>query len=298
MGRETLLTLLIVLFGGIVMQPLALLPWRAPNDLSPVVAERRAWWRLWLPVLPMLLVGACLCGWALREPDPVRTRFDHGVIISASLPFLVVVLRAALRAFVAMMRRPLELPIYTIGLLHPRVVFDPDLARSLEEGPVHAALEHERAHARHRDPLRIWLAQVATDLQWPWPWAGRRLQGWLELLEHARDDEARGRGASGTDMAAAIVATVRHAHSASAPRHATCMPWSQAALLGDARPLALRIERLLAPLPDQSPVREPQVWHAGAALAALAFLLGAAVLWGAVFGNDVLHPFLLWTWNA
>ena len=45
MGRETLLTLLIVLFGGLVMQPLALLPWRAPIDASPVVAERRAWRR-------------------------------------------------------------------------------------------------------------------------------------------------------------------------------------------------------------------------------------------------------------
>ena len=298
MGRETLLTLLIALFGGLVMQPLALLPWRVPVDAAPVAAERSAWHRLWLPVLPVLAIGAWLCGWALREPDPVTTRFDHGMIIGASLPFLAVALRAALRAIWVLVRRPLEPPICTIGLLHPRVVFDPHFARRLDDGPLHAALQHEHAHARHRDPLRIWLAQVATDLQWPWPWAHRRFRSWLELLEHARDDEARSHGASGTDLAAAVVAAARHARRAPRPASGARLPGAQAALLSDARSLAVRVQRLLSPLAEPARADEATVARDAAGLALLALLLGAVLTWGAVFGNDVLHPFLLWTWNA
>ncbi|WP_297911377.1 hypothetical protein [Thiomonas sp.] len=298
MGRETLLTLLVMLFGGLVMQPLALLPSREPLGASPVVAERNAWQRLWLPVVPVLAVGAWLCGWALREPDPVTTRFDHGMIIGASLPFFVVALRAALRAIWVLLRRPEELPVCTVGFVHPRVVFDPHLARVMDDGPMHAALAHERAHVRHRDPLRIWLAQLATDLQWPWPWAYRRFQSWLELLEHARDDEARSRGASGTDLAAAVVATARHACRTPRPAPGPCLSGAQAALLGDARALAVRVGRLLAPLPASH--RPPQVsaWRAATTPALLVLLLGAVLVWGAVFGNDILHPFLLWTWNV
>jgi hypothetical protein len=298
MGRETLLTLLIALFGGLVLQPLALLPWRVPVGTAPVVAERSAWRSLWLPVLPVLAIGAWLCGWALREPDPVTTRFDHGMIIGASLPFLAVVLRAGLRAIWVLVRQPVELPICTIGFLHPRVVFDPQFARVLEDGLIRAALEHERAHARHRDPMRIWLAQLATDLQWPWPWAHRRFCRWLELLEHARDDEARSQGASGTDLAAAVVAAARHARRAPRPTAGAALPGAQAALLGDASTLATRVERLLSPLPEPAHPRGHSVGRDAAVLALLALLLGAVLTWGAVFGNDILHPFLLWTWNA
>ena len=302
MGRETLLTLLVMLFGGLVMQPLALLPSRASLDASPVVAERRAWRRLWLPVLPVLVVGVWLCGWALREPDPVTTRFDHGLVVGASLPFLVVALRAALRAVWVLLRRPAELPVCTVGLVQPRVVFDPYLARVMDDGPMHAALEHERAHARHRDPLRIWLAQLATDLQWPWPWVHRRFQEWLEFLEHARDDEARSRGASGTDLAAAVVATTRHARSTPPATRGEFVFGAQAGLVGDARgdarALAVRVDRLLAPMPDFHQPYELSAWRVAAALMLAFVLLGAALAWGAAYGNDILHPLLLWTWNV
>ncbi|WP_018914288.1 hypothetical protein [Thiomonas sp. FB-6] len=298
MGRETLLTLLILLFGGLVLQPLALLPWRAPLDASPSVAERAAWRRLWMPVLPVLLVGVWLCGWALREPDPVRTRFDHGMIIGASLPFAALALRAALRALWVLVRQPLELPICTVGFLRPRVVFDPYLARTLDEGVIHAALEHERAHARHRDPLRLWLAQLAVDLQWPWPWAHRRLRSWLELLEQARDDEALRHGASGTDLAAAVVAAARHARRAPPPPGRAWLPGGQAALLGDANSLSRRVERLLAARPQERGAGESAPSRAPAALALLLLLSCAVLALGVAYGNDVLHPFLLWTWKA
>lgn len=298
MGRETLLTLLIVLFGGLVMQPLAMLPWRERPGAAPAVAERAAWRQLWFPVLPVLLVGAWLCGWALREPDPVRTRFDHGMIIGASLPFAALALRAALRALWVLVRQPPDLPICTVGFLRPRVVFDPHLARALDDGVIRAALEHELAHARHRDPLRIWLAQLAVDLQWPWPWAHRRLRCWLQLLEHARDDEALRHGASGTELAAAVVAAARYASRASRPAARAWLAGGEAALLGDACALALRVERLLAPRREQPVAIEPSASRVPAALALLALLLCAVLALGVAFGNDVLHPFLLWTWNA
>ncbi|MDE2252973.1 MAG: hypothetical protein KGL42_01690 [Betaproteobacteria bacterium] len=298
MGREILLTLLILLFGGLVMQPLALLPWHPLPDTSPRVAERRAWLQLWLPVLPMFVVGAWLCGWALREPDPVRAHFDHGMLIGASIPFALIALRAALRAAWVLVGAPVELPICTAGLLRPRILFNPYLARALDEAHVHAALEHERAHARHRDPLRIWLAQLATDLQWPWPWARERFEAWLEILEFARDDEARSHGASGTDLAAAVVATARRSRSVPRAGRAGWVLGGDAALLGDSRSLQARIARLLAPLPEDCGSAACAGLSDQTALALLAVLLCGALALGVAFGNDILHPFFLWTWNA
>lgn len=298
MGRETLLTLLVVLFGGLAMQPLALLRWPNPVAASPDVAERRAWLQLWLPIVPVLLVGAWMGGWALREPDPVRARFDHGMVIGASIPFAVLALRAAARAVWVLVREPVELPVCTTGWLRPRVFFSPHLARMLDEAQIDAALAHERAHARHRDPLRIWLAQLATDLQWPWPWAHRRFEAWLELLEHARDDEARRDGASGTDLASVVVATARQARLLSRPRPVGGWLRSEAALLGDSRSLAFRVERLLAPLPEEGHPANASVLGAPSALALLGLAACAAFALGALFGNDLLHPFFLWTWNV
>ncbi|ODV09307.1 MAG: hypothetical protein ABT20_11250 [Rubrivivax sp. SCN 70-15] len=298
MGREILLTLLILLFGGLVLQVLALVPRPTLPDPSPRIAERRAWLHLWLPVLPMLVVGAWLSGWALREPDPVRAPFDHGMLIGASIPFALIALRATLRAAWVLAKAPPELPVCTAGLWRPRILFDPYLARALNEAEVHAALEHERAHARHRDPLRIWLAQLATDLQWPWPWVHRRFEAWLELLELARDDEARGHGASGTDLAAAVVATARHLRP---PRRVGSAAWilgSDAALLGDSRSLQARIARLLVALPEDTGPTEDARLSESAALALLAVAIGAALALGAAFGNEILHPFLMWTWTV
>ena len=198
MGRETLLTLLLLLFGGLAAQPLSLLPRKPPPEEAPCIAERRAWIALWLPVLPTMLAAAWLCGWALREPDPVHARFDHGLVIAASLPFAWIALRAALRAaWVLLLPDPADLPICTVGILRPRILFSPFLARALDEEQIRAAWAHEQAHVRHLDPLRIWLAQIATDLQWPWPQAPRRLQRWLRILECARADSTVSRCTAG-----------------------------------------------------------------------------------------------------
>ncbi len=75
----------------------------------------------------------------------------------------------------------------------------------LDERALRAVLEHEAAHARHFDPLRLWLAQIGTDLQWPAASARRRFSDWRSALELARDDEACERGVDGSDLAAALI---------------------------------------------------------------------------------------------
>src|SRR5204862_92527 len=86
-----------------------------------------------------------------------------------------------------------------------RVFIAPELSARLDERALHAALEHEMAHARHRDPLRLWLAQIATDLQWPLVAAQQRFTDWRNALELARDAEACER-VEGSDLAAAPAA--------------------------------------------------------------------------------------------
>ncbi|HVS76272.1 MAG TPA: hypothetical protein VHE11_05010, partial [Steroidobacteraceae bacterium] len=264
-------------------------------DLTAAQLERRSWRRLWYPVVPTLLVAAWLCGWALREPDPVRDPLDRWVLLAAAIPSGLVFARAAARAAWALLRIPTDCGISTVGLIQPQVVFSPFLAKQLEDGVIRAALAHEHAHAIHRDPLRIWLAQLITDLQWPWPWAGRRLGLWLEALELARDDEARAAGADGADLAAAVLASVRYLGRVAAPSSATPLEGTQLAharLIGDPGALRKRVSRLLAPLPRQSAdgsTRLAGVERAGVLLISL--LLTALVL-GVVYGERVMRPFL------
>jgi beta-lactamase regulating signal transducer with metallopeptidase domain len=135
-----------------------------------------------------------------------------------------------------------------VGLLRPRIVVAPELAKALDEHALRAALAHERTHVRHRDPLRIWLAQFVTDLQWPWTPARRRFTGWLAALEYARDDEARAAGIEGADLAAAVIGSLRFQIGTAA---------AAATLIGQPEVLPARIARLLRPLPEHLPERRP-----------------------------------------
>lgn len=245
--------------------------------------ERRSWGRLWSPLTPALLVVAWLCGWALSEPDPVPDRLGW-VVLVAWVPFGFVAARAIVRAAWSLLRRPEEYGLATIGLIRPRIVLSADLARLLDERSMQAALEHERAHARHRDPLRIWAGQFVADLQWPWPWAQKRFRAWLAALECARDDEARAAGVDGPDLAAAVLTSLRfHSGAAFAPR---------AELTGEASALKARIARLLQPLPEPEQGGGPRFKR-------VAFLLTlglmSAVTLGVVFGERLIEPLLALT---
>jgi BlaR1 peptidase M56 len=239
MDREYCLSFLITLVGGTTL--LACGWWRVTDIRirSARGLEKITWRRIWLPVAPALAVASALCGWALLEPDPVPEGVPNSLIL-LSTPFLLLLIRAAVRAGWALITDPGDPETATVGLLRPSIVFSPRLAKKLDDRQIEAALEHERAHARHWDPLRIWLAQLVTDLQWPWLHARERMQRWLIALELARDEEARAAGIEGTDLAEAIIASARFCQNAN--------PSTQATLTGQAAALKERIARLLDPL--------------------------------------------------
>lgn len=208
-------------------------------DESGRRAERRAWRRLWAPLMPAAVALAALAGWVIQEPrstDELLRPFASTFV----LPLACLWLRASVRAAGAL-RPPRVSPVAaTMGILRPRVVLSSSLRQRLDCHSFDAALAHEQAHARHRDPLRIWLAQIATDLQWPNPVAARRFGDWKVALELARDEEARAGGVRGEDLAEALIAAVRLARAGAAP--------VEARLTGPERTLVERIDRLLSPL--------------------------------------------------
>jgi hypothetical protein len=280
MERESLLTVLMVLLGGVAVQLIAAGLATASRAKGFTEPERVAWFRLLRPLIPALLVAACLCGWALSQPDPVPDRVGPLLFI-VCVPFGLIGLRAVLRAGWALFYRPKQLGIATIGLLRPHIVVAPELARCLDDRAMHAALAHERAHVRNLDPFRIWIAQFVTDLQWPWVTAQTRFERWLTALEHARDDEARAEGIDGADLAAALVASIRF--------HRERVKGICAPLIDNRSALEERIARLLQPL-DAPTDTAPTVLQV-AALLTLA--LTAALALGAFYGERlVVGPLL------
>jgi len=279
MERECFLTVLIALFGGIALLACG---WWPAGQIARGSARRRElllWRRIWWTLVPALTVAAWLCGWALVEPDPVPERVPVAIVL-LSVPFLLLFMRAAVRAGWSLFRNDGDPGTATVGLLKPWIVFSPHLAKALDDRAIEAALEHERAHARHRDPMRIWLAQLVTDLQWPWPQARDRFRAWIVVLELARDEEARAAGADGADLASAILAAAR------LRRHAIVSP--VAALIGEQSVLKQRIACLLNPLKDQVEeirARWPQPWI-------LAPILLITVMLGSTFGEIVVRTLL------
>ncbi len=279
MERECFLTVLIALLSGIALLACGWWPAGQTSQGSARCLEHLMWRRIWWTFVPALIVAAWLCGWALVEPDPVPERVPSAVLL-LSVPFLLLFTRAAIRAGWSLFRDDGDPGTATVGLLKPWIVFSPHLAKALDDRAIEAALEHERAHARHRDPLRIWLAQLATDLQWPWPQAQERFRAWIVALELARDEEARAAGADGSDLASAILAAAR------LRQHAIVSP--VAALIGQESVLKQRIACLLNPLEDQAEeirARWPQPWI-------LAPVLLTAVMLGSAFGEIVVRTLL------
>jgi hypothetical protein len=296
MERETLLGMLVMIFGGLTLQLPVIWPEPRRDHISAIELERRWWLALCSPAVPALAAAAWLCGWALTQPDPVRGPLDPWVVIAAWLPFGLLFIRAAARGCWALLRRPPECGVSTVGLLQPQVVFSPFLAKQLQDEVIRAALAHERAHAAHRDPLRIWVAQLLTDLQWPWPAAERRLREWLDALELARDEEARARGTDGAELAAAVLASARFLKSMpSAEQESLTGPQlAHAGLLGGSLALKHRVSRLLGPLHPcagggsrPAPVR--------ALMLILAGVLGLSLVLGAVYGAGIVRPLLALT---
>lgn len=292
MERETLITLLTMIFGGLALQVLAGLPAGSPTGMDPAALERQTWFAVCSPLVPVLVIAAWFIGWAFTQPDPV-TGLDPFVIAAVWLPFGLLFARAAVRAVWALVRDPPESGVSTFGFLQPQVAFSPFLARRLDEPVIRAALAHEHAHARHRDPLRIWVAQIITDLQWPWPQAQRRLTAWLAALELARDDEARREQIEGADLAAAVLASVRYLGELS-PIERRGLGGTQlvhARLIGEEKTLQHRVSRLLAP-PSGAEAAPGQYFGLRRMLVLTVPLLLLAMALGVVYGPRIMHPLL------
>ena len=174
-------------------------------------SEATAWRRLLRPLAAPALVFAAVMGWAVADGDECEA---VGVTLTLlAVVAAAVILRALVRAArAARVKEPIVAG--TAGIRRPTVCVSPELCSLLGEPALAALLAHERAHARHRDPARQLLAQLVTDLQWPFPGARQRLVAWRQALEVARDDEALAEGADAADLAHAIVTGARFARSA------------------------------------------------------------------------------------
>ena len=195
--------------------------------------------------------------------------------MALTVPFAFICTRAAWRAAKALVRQRSIRAAGAVGLLRPQIMLSDRFRCMLDDRAIQAALAHEAAHVRHRDPLRMWLAQFATDLQWPSRRAAACFRSWTRVLEFARDDEARRGGVDGADLAAAILAAVR---LQAADRVGLAHPDA-------AVDLETRIKRLLAPLPPDYPEHSP-----GRLLALLAGSTFIAVtISGALFGEAIVR---------
>ena len=278
MDRELVLAVLVALLCGSALTAAGWWPSGPPVAAIGRALERRAWRCLWLPFGPAVLVFAALCGWALVEPACAE-RVPNGLLWGA-LPFAAVLARAAWRAVRSLTGSHRGSAVATVGLVWPRIIFAPRIVEALDEHAFAAALEHERAHARHRDPLRLWLAQLGSDLLWPWPAASLRLRCWRRALELARDEEARLRGVAGPDLAAAILASLRCNRGGAS--------LSAATLGGDQSFVEERIARLMRPLEPEAPrANRSALWRLALAVGVL-----SAVLLGTEFGERVVRTLL------
>ena len=239
MDRDLVLAGLLIITAGLTL--LGAAPW--PPSIKPRLSarhwEQAAWRALWCPIVPVVGVISVLIGWAIMEPATSDEPLPFSALV-ISTPVVGLWLRALIRAARALNSHP---PVLagTVGLWRARVVFSHELVVRLDADAMEAARAHEAAHARHRDPLRIWLAQLITDLQWPWPAARRRFERWRHVLELARDEEARHQGTDGADIAAAVLIAARF-------RVGTTTP---ASLIDGSIGIEERIGRLLAPLPAE-----------------------------------------------
>jgi hypothetical protein len=277
MGEVSLL-LLAPLYAGPWLLICGLRPVHLTTE-APLAGERAAWRALWAPLWVPGLLLALLAGFGLEElGDSVFSIVDgpegglRPIAILLAAPFALVWVRALSRAGAAALQPAPRLAAATVGLWRPRFSIAPGLAMLLNAAERAAVEAHEEAHARHRDPLRIWLAQLATDLQWPAPQAPKRLVRWREELELARDDEARHAGAEATALASAVVAAVRFIQAGAAfPANAAAV--AHPASSGDA--LRRRVTRLL----DAPPVvaaASPRSWLTGLVMIGTV-ALGAAI---------------------
>jgi Zn-dependent protease with chaperone function len=277
MDRELVFAVLVAALCGLALMAAGWFRPATSYDVALRKSERLMWRQLWLPFAPALIVFALLCGWAWMEPRDAEPA--PMVLMLAALPFALIFTRAVWRATRALRTSRARHTIATVGFIRPRVIISETFAEAVDKNAMAAAMEHERAHLRHRDPMRIWLAQFGTELQWPAPAAAARLQNWKRALEIARDDEAREHGAAGPDLAAAIVASLRLTQETFV---------DAAARLAEETFIRERVTRLLQPLEPEASSES----RLAPILLLLAVAIPLAILIGLKFGERIIGSLL------
>ena len=277
MDRELVLAGLTVTTIGTSLLMAGFWPQRIDPSISAREWERASWRAVWVPLVPAVLVVSVLVGWAIMEPAESDEHLPSSVFVVSGL-FVALWSRAAIRAAASLNTRDPDVA-GTVGLWRTRTVISDALVTALDADALAAARAHEAAHVRHRDPLRVWLAQVVTDLQWPWPAAHDRFERWRHALELARDEEARLAGVDGADLAAAILVAARLQTSCA----------RGAALIDRQHGLEERIGRLLAPVPTED--LSTSMSRHTLALAPMALL---GVLSGVRFGEGFVQTVVKW----
>lgn len=167
-------------------------------------------------------------------------------------------------------------PVCLIGFLHPLVVISTDLleAGGLHPGALDVALDHERAHALHRDNWKLLSLCFLPRLPRRFGRSDFWQQHWQKAADWAADDDAaRGDPARSFLLAEALVRTARAVRGSSGSVLCTALTSAEAGL-------ATRIDRLLRP---------PQASRSGGA--SLSFGLGAAVFL-AVGASAIVFPWI------
>ncbi len=277
MDREYVLTILLLAIGSLAIVAANVVRRREPA--ACITAERDAWRQLWTPILVAILGTAWLWGWWVREPDASEA-VPWGYIAIAIVAGIACARTGLLVCTGWLMRRDTP-AAYTAGWLKPRAVIDPVFAATLTDDEWQAVAAHEAAHVRHRDPLRVWLAQLCTDLQWPSRGAANRLRRWRIALEIARDDEARAAGIDGADLAHAVIAALRFASHESR---------GTAGLTTEETLVRARVDRLLSPFDD----RPSTPGHARKPAIVWAPVFVVIALTGAAWGEAIVRVLTSW----
>lgn len=146
----------------------------------------------------------------------------------------------------------------TAGLLWPLVLVSTGLRRQLSRGQLRAVLAHERAHARRRDPLRLFAVSLLGAAHGPA--TRRQLAADLALACEAAADEQAAREVGDRILVAESILAVERLLGARAPRPGVAL--GMAGCASEAR-----VEALLAdPLPP-APATAGQVVRWAAVLA-------------------------------
>lgn len=96
----------------------------------------------------------------------------------------------------------------TWGIWRP-VLLLPTSSESWREADLQAALQHELAHVRHRDPLRRWLGTLVCALWWPLPLVWLASRAWKLEQERACDDAVIVSGADPEGYAIQLLSAAR-----------------------------------------------------------------------------------------